>query len=431
MAGGADASAPPPGLYLAEDPASDSSSTSSSGQSLPCIASASHELYMGLAQSGPMAEGLAPGAVAWGSPGPSDGKLSRYSMSYPHEAAPELHVVAGHLLAADALAARVAELERWHLAEGRVAEDGEGPGTPTSPSPVQAQLYKLSQEVSELQARLLCSRLSHELQDDAAADPARHEDLAAVDRQLRDLEDHVHGLEEALAPALGPETTSRPPEVPEDEALQRHDDRELLLGLGEECLASLADRLEPLEKAFRLVAECFGHLGPKGLISSLENGHGDEALEQLVAKVGTLDLSPALEEQLQRWSNVAAASGNGHALQACDLEALVTKVCSQEEAVAQLRVDVDELQLLNRKALSPSSKVSPLAMARGKLDMLSAEMDELHSRMRGGAGAPQPNGKHQERLFSTGGADPPNEPYEVGPGPRSAGLAQSPMRAAV
>ncbi|CAE7817875.1 unnamed protein product, partial [Symbiodinium sp. CCMP2456] len=288
----------PPG-FLQEDPGSESSSSSSSssGESLPCIASASHELYMGLGQQmctppGQMAEGLAAeGVAAWETPGgPSEGKFSRYSMSYPQEAAPELHVVAGHLLAADALAARVAELERWHA---QTPEDGEGHGSPAGTSPFQAQLYKLSQEVCELQARLLYSRLYHELKDDDAAENAQHEgqvDFEAVDQQLRDLEDQVRLLEEAVAPEAEapPESTCRPSEL--NEALvpqnvpQSQDDREMLLGLGEECLASLADRLEPLEKAFRLVAECFGHLGPKGLMSSLENGRSDDELEQLVAK---------------------------------------------------------------------------------------------------------------------------------------------------
>ncbi|CAE7720322.1 unnamed protein product [Symbiodinium sp. CCMP2592] len=320
--------------------------------------------------------------------------------------------------------------------------------------------YKLSQEVCDLQARLLYSRLYHELKDvmitvsgldEDAAENAQHEglcvsgiktygfsywplmfeahcardyrfqgqvDFEAVDEQLRDLEDQVRQLEEAITPEpeARPESTCRPSELNEalvPQNVPQSDDREMLLGLGEECLASLADRLEPLEKAFRLVAECFGHLGPKGLMSSLENGHSDDELEQLVAKVSNLQLNPALEAR--------------------DLEALASKVCCQEEAVARLRADVDELQLLNRKVASPSSKVSPLAMARGRLDMLSAEMDELHSRMRDGAGVPASNAKLQEWQIAPGAGDATNGSYETQamPGPRSAGLAQSPLRTAV
>ncbi|CAE7940566.1 unnamed protein product [Symbiodinium sp. KB8] len=144
-----------------------------------------------------------------------------------------------------------------------------------------------------------------------------------------------------------------------------------------------------------------------------QNGHSDDELEQLVAKVSSLQLNPTLEAR--------------------DLEALASKVCCQEEAVARLRADVDELQLLNRKVASPTSKVSPLAMARGRLDMLSAEMDELHSRMRDGAGVPASNAKLQEWQMAPCAGDAANGSYETQamPGPRSAGLAQSPLRTAV
>ncbi|CAK9109201.1 Uncharacterized protein SCF082_LOCUS50752 [Durusdinium trenchii] len=351
-------------------------------------------------------------------PADSDSDDSMAGHLAPPETAPELHLLAGHLLAADALAARVVELERY---AGQ--SNAEGPmSTPETLSPLQVKLYRLSNEVGELQARLLSLRLQRELQAEAMLAEEMSDsalDLHGQAQDLRHLEEQVVELEQAFLP-------DQEPELLEDHG-------------GEDTgLAELAERLEPLERAFRLVAERLKSLSPHEFLPSLVNGHGG-GLEQLLAKVDNLELSPELEEKLRqidaREEQDVAKAATNHVQ---DVQTLARQVSTYEEDLANvklqtngitkevesLRADVEDLQALMRKATSvDGSSVSPLTKARGKLDLLCAQMAELQSRMRDAG--PQQQKYYQERCSATRGEDEP----EVGPGPRTAGFGGSPLRA--
>ncbi|CAK9109090.1 Hypothetical protein (Fragment) [Durusdinium trenchii] len=351
-------------------------------------------------------------------PADSDSDDSMAGHLAPPETAPELHLLAGHLLAADALAARVVELERY---AGQ--SNAEGPmSMPETLSPLQVKLYRLSNEVGELQARLLSLRLQRELQAEAMLAEEMSDsalDLHGQAQDLRHLEEQVVELEQAFLP-------DQEPELLEDHG-------------GEDTgLAELAERLEPLERAFRLVAERLKSLSPHEFLPSLVNGHGG-GLEQLLAKVDNLELSPELEEKLRqidaREEQDVAKAATNHVQ---DVQTLARQVSTYEEDLANvklqtngitkevesLRADVEDLQALMRKATSvDGSSVSPLTKARGKLDLLCAQMAELQSRMRDAG--PQQQKYYQERCSATRGEDEP----EVGPGPRTAGFGGSPLRA--
>eukprot|EP00435_Cladocopium_sp_Y103_P041047 s371_g11.t1 len=298
---------------------------------------------------------------------------SDLSPRYEYEVATELHALAGHLLAADALAARVVQLE----------EDAGQTAVHISPEeveqlhPWQVKLYRLSNEVGELQARLLSTRLQRELQVEAMLPdemmPEGRLDLLGQERELRDLEQQVIELEQAFSPDEAPA------------ALQWEDPGDQARGPEDTDLADLADRLEPLERAFRAVAERLNCL--PGLVQSLAGQNGEPlSLDQLLTKA---ELSPLGPEDL----------GAKAAPQVLEVKALVQQVSSHQEEIVNLRADVEELQGFLRKATGSSdgdSSVSPLVKARGKLDLLCAEMAELQSRMRDTG----PREKYQERPWS-------------------------------
>lgn len=316
---------------------------------------------------------------------------SELSQRYEYEAATELHALAGHLLAADALAARVVQLE----------EDAGQTAVHISPEeveqlhPWQVKLYRLSNEVGELQARLLSTRLQRELQVEAMLPdemmPEGRLDLLGQERELRELEQQVIELEQAFSPDEAP-------------ALQWEEPGDAARGPEDTDLADLADRLEPLERAFRAVAERLNCL--PGLVQSLAGQNGEPvSLDELLSKV---ELGPELGPEVDLGAKAAPQ----------EVKALVQQVSSHQEEIVNLRADVEELQSFLRKATGSDaeSSVSPLVKARGKLDLLCAEMAELQSRMRDTG----PREKCQERPWSNQGDE------VVGPGPRNAGLGGSP-----
>ncbi|CAJ1457063.1 unnamed protein product, partial [Effrenium voratum] len=184
------------------------------------------------------------------------------------------------------------------------------------------------------------------------------------------------------------------------------------------CL-ELSERLAPLEDAFRQLAERLAALSPEKLLPPSCEANG---LQELLAKIDKLELTELEEER---------ADAKAAPSQVKELKLLAGQVSSHEEdlanvklqsqnltqAVEILRADVDEMR---KVAAFPDHSVSPLTKARGKLDLLCAEMAELQSQMRDAGGAARDHKFHKER-WSCQGDDP------EGPGPRSAGLGGSPL----
>jgi len=335
-----------------------------------------------------------------------------------YEAATELHALAGHLLAADALAARVVQLEQdagTQNSELQLAEL-------ETMSPWQVKLYRLSNDVGELQARLLSTRLQRELQVEAMLPeemmPEGRMDLLGQERELRDLEEQVIELEQAFSPQRAVPAWEEVPPGPEDTDL-----------------ADLAERLEPLEHAFRVVAERLNHLSLPGLVQSLVGQNGEPvSLDELLAKG---ELGSELEEAFKELGAKAASSQVDRTLAERvsehhqDLIDMKLQNDGISKEVVSLRGDVEELQHLLRKASSGDLTAelgapSPLAKARGKLDLLCAEMAELQSRMRD-TGPPH---REREKYFQerSWNSHVPGDDEVMGLGPRSAGLGGSPQR---
>eukprot|EP00931_Biecheleriopsis_adriatica_P087905 TRINITY_DN62308_c0_g1_i1.p1 TRINITY_DN62308_c0_g1~~TRINITY_DN62308_c0_g1_i1.p1 ORF type:complete len:959 (+),score=277.16 TRINITY_DN62308_c0_g1_i1:26-2878(+) len=383
----------------------------------------------------------------------------------------DLEVVASHLHAADGLADRVAELEQV-LVASNVAEGVSADASPSDAAgPLPARLFRLSQDVSELQARLLQSQLSlhteghlvPEAADDQDAQPSDDfgdSSAAVAAEQLQVLALQVRDLEEALTQELACRDNNA--KGPSEAAIELEDGDEMSQGpvdvldgsdgdllISDHCLLMLAERLEPLELAFRTLSERLGTLCEEGRLAPEEAGAADGSdgkLAQLFAKVEQLQPDPVLEERFtaidRRLASVEEMRPRAHAQDDEVFRSLAQRVwsCQEKElaevkdqveetrrAVKTLRSDVDQLQMISarRVAETPASRddgTSPLQVARGRLDHLCTQMAELQSRMKDGSGKNQGRSvalNLQERLEHLQHTDG----IQVGPGPRSAGSA--------
>eukprot|EP00930_Biecheleria_cincta_P014287 TRINITY_DN12361_c0_g2_i1.p1 TRINITY_DN12361_c0_g2~~TRINITY_DN12361_c0_g2_i1.p1 ORF type:complete len:916 (-),score=249.96 TRINITY_DN12361_c0_g2_i1:40-2766(-) len=326
------------------------------------------------------------------------------------ETAVELQRVAGFLEAADALADRVTELERLVSEQGVQALpsprglDFSGASVPGTG--LAGQLFRVSQEVVELQARLLqfqlCLHTGQPL--DRKADvvdangghaPTCGYGTADAERELRQLAEQVRELGEAVGHELGADPGGATVEATSDGQFcgDTMDNEEILDS--PLSLLVLADRLEPLELAFRQLVERLGVLSADAGLPSAEadsNGQGDDQLAHPQNKAEN-----GMQSQLQ-WLRQKAEAGE------LDFKAAAWKIwSSQEKALASLRADLDQLQELQGLKAQAATTAGPslldpstaatlehwthLAVCRGKLDHLNEQMAELHSRMREGQGA--------------------------------------------
>jgi len=298
----------------------------------------------------------------------------------------ELETVADQLKAADYLARRVAKLEE-QVAGGRLdgIDLGSDPGSGGSdtasamvPRPPR-QLYSLSREVSELQAKLLASQLNLQTSgsDTSEQDVETRHEISILSARIREMEQEFaeqssRGMHDSVGALCDLQC----------------DDTEPNLAY---TLMTFACQLEPLQGVFQELSKHM--VGLRGGLKELQTSPPDastcsqgnchenscddelsrirEVLHDLSSRVSMDlgDIQPMKDKIAQTWEAVKECTQ--------DLQCLCLRVDGTERSHAALRHDLDSLP--HRDDNSGSS-----AAVRWQLNEVSGQLAELRAQVQAG-----------------------------------------------